>query len=798
MIYDNNYNDNIILKREAFQNLLTNIKNYPIIDVDYVEEFETDNLHGNNVWKGFTHNTPCLKITYGNDSTTKGNSMFASVDQKKALFDYERALKQLQIEKNNKEYELKKLNIALQNNINFLSQEKEYLARILDKIETVTENKETFLQAGLSILLFPYASIKDRDYFNFGDIWSRDSNGGPLSTTEIDFTYVDLSLKYIENANEPNEKEVIVPLRYSEIHDYSRLLFFLSSLQNSTINVNGETQYYFTEDERQFYESFKNFIRGYNYLSLKDALKIEGNFTKEEIEQLQLGTINNHMLTQETLTIIRNKLHEIMNDEDWIWQDNTYPDFQNMITNYARNINNITTKIIGGYAQINLDENSYTPNTYYIKDNNNDYQPDPANTFQDNYIYYERIDGIININIRQIGEQIQELNADKDSGKYIPIQVTAETYLPNIYYINNNNNYEISSEPFDENQEYYKFDGSIQYYANQIALRQQDIENCQIEILNSSYGKDKTVYGYKYIKLGTNIKFDNNYNTYLGLNKTNSELNQHSGTFRLSINDDKFEVPIKGFDGNISDEDIYIQTQKQKDENLSELGAINFLGNIFGKGSLVTNSGHIYASQGSVIAGAYLALRSSVNRTDNVAGFRYNGDKHIIEAYDITGNAYKNGRYSTNIEDYILTYLPDSDTGQIYIPDSPENVFGRYEEVTLNNITYIPNTYYIEISPNNYRLDNSNQFNHYEEIQLNSSDYHPNTYYIKDNNGYYQLDQSNNFSSNKQYYQLKEITYYKFEKDYINYENRLTFNEAKINESDIINYGKEHSLHLTV
>ena len=41
MIYDNNYNDNIILKREAFQNLLTNIKNYPIIDVDYVEEFET-------------------------------------------------------------------------------------------------------------------------------------------------------------------------------------------------------------------------------------------------------------------------------------------------------------------------------------------------------------------------------------------------------------------------------------------------------------------------------------------------------------------------------------------------------------------------------------------------------------------------------------------------------------------------------------------------------------------------------------------------------------------------------------
>jgi len=40
MLYDNRYEDNIILKREAFQNLLTNIKNYPIIDIDYVEEGE--------------------------------------------------------------------------------------------------------------------------------------------------------------------------------------------------------------------------------------------------------------------------------------------------------------------------------------------------------------------------------------------------------------------------------------------------------------------------------------------------------------------------------------------------------------------------------------------------------------------------------------------------------------------------------------------------------------------------------------------------------------------------------------
>ena len=77
MAIDARYQDNVVLKQDAFQNLLTNIKNYPIIDIDYISETDTDQLHGDTVWDHYTEGVPCIKITYGDERTTKGNIMFA-------------------------------------------------------------------------------------------------------------------------------------------------------------------------------------------------------------------------------------------------------------------------------------------------------------------------------------------------------------------------------------------------------------------------------------------------------------------------------------------------------------------------------------------------------------------------------------------------------------------------------------------------------------------------------------------------------------------------------------------------
>ena len=42
MLSDSRYENNIILQKEALQGLLTNIKNYPVIDIDYIAEDEVD------------------------------------------------------------------------------------------------------------------------------------------------------------------------------------------------------------------------------------------------------------------------------------------------------------------------------------------------------------------------------------------------------------------------------------------------------------------------------------------------------------------------------------------------------------------------------------------------------------------------------------------------------------------------------------------------------------------------------------------------------------------------------------
>ena len=73
MAIDARYQNNIVLKQDAFQNLLTNIKNYPIIDIDYIAETDEDELHGEPIWEHYTNGIPCIKITYGDERSTKGN-----------------------------------------------------------------------------------------------------------------------------------------------------------------------------------------------------------------------------------------------------------------------------------------------------------------------------------------------------------------------------------------------------------------------------------------------------------------------------------------------------------------------------------------------------------------------------------------------------------------------------------------------------------------------------------------------------------------------------------------------------
>ena len=76
MFINPKYRENIVFQKNAVEELLTNIKKYPVRDIDYIEQDELDE-NGELIWNKYTDGTPCIKITYGDENTTKGNSIFA-------------------------------------------------------------------------------------------------------------------------------------------------------------------------------------------------------------------------------------------------------------------------------------------------------------------------------------------------------------------------------------------------------------------------------------------------------------------------------------------------------------------------------------------------------------------------------------------------------------------------------------------------------------------------------------------------------------------------------------------------
>ena len=71
MLTDPKYIDNVIMQKDSLQELLTNIKNYPIIDIENVGQEEIDENTNLNIWQEYTDGQPCIKIIYGDENTTK-------------------------------------------------------------------------------------------------------------------------------------------------------------------------------------------------------------------------------------------------------------------------------------------------------------------------------------------------------------------------------------------------------------------------------------------------------------------------------------------------------------------------------------------------------------------------------------------------------------------------------------------------------------------------------------------------------------------------------------------------------
>ena len=151
MAIDARYQDNIVLKQDAFQNLLTNIKNYPIVDIDFVTETDEDELHGEPIWNTYTNGVPCIKITYGDERSTKGNVIWNEglrtqiSNKKRQLNELQTVINELTKRKNRWEA------IYKQNYAVYQDKDKQ-VERFKANFDQIEGNKLSFLTAGWNLL----------------------------------------------------------------------------------------------------------------------------------------------------------------------------------------------------------------------------------------------------------------------------------------------------------------------------------------------------------------------------------------------------------------------------------------------------------------------------------------------------------------------------------------------------------------------------------------------------------------------------------------------------------------------
>lgn len=597
MIYDKRYEDNIVLKRDAFQNLLTQIKNYPIIDIDYVSnENKKDALHDNKIWHAYTDDTPCLKITYGDDRSLKGNIIFAEelqeeIEQKKE------ELRNKKIELHNAEYISAKVVKAFAQNKE-IQEDKELEAQRIKSIwNKIANSKEEFLKAGLSILNFPFSDtyttidslgpIDEFETLKPGTEYNANVTYYYLNDENVYTIYTDGNVDW-DNKVSRGEIYVYNGIRYGELSPLtlSKISLYytdvkLDAFKKVTSGAYDENKIYYYLDDNDEYQRFtyttsSRWTRlrnnGKIYVSINDEGKLSFTYTNLKLDD------RIHLYSE--LTLLKN---------DTINQNNTLVnifsiDEQEFIANFADFIiaYNYLTFLQGlatvGFSQEQIDiiRNLHSTQEWMnlsytgLDDNNQEVQYSTP------------------INIQGLRAIIQQLIQEDELWKWEENSSPNFNSMKTIFYDGFENIINTIGDPDDgiiaRNLERLKADynsigNRIHNLEEEITAIEDAIKAMEAEILNQAGAN--IIYGYKYVKLGNNIKWSDNFD--YNVDNDNEENNhtffiktmtandnatqptapkedQKSGTFRIQINGKLYEVPIKGFDKQ-SDQPINMSTK---------------------------------------------------------------------------------------------------------------------------------------------------------------------------------------------------------------------------------------------
>lgn len=486
-INDSRYANNIVFDKDGLSELLQHIKNYPIINIEAISETDKDELHPNKkVWDTYTDGSPCIKVTFGDEENKTGN---LTSEQVEILKGYQKNL------------ELYSGVQAIYNK--YASVESEYkglIRNLRDELQQVINNVYAVYQTYIS----------------------SDKTGNSLTDPNINWTgkYYNLLLKpdgTLTKSFRQNSPLVVDKFYYKitfEIADFTNE----ATLNSFIINNNNITDISFYDVKYEHFDSTQDRVNdGTCIVPFKGY---DQSHTPENINWEVDTDVN----------IIRD-------DEDF--------DYLNAQTQF-RHFNDLLIRTLqmlsNDYVQVQRGANFDSNITYYIY-NNNYYQKVEITEFDSNQNYYYKAGNdnnhIRNL-IRQYIDYIREsrVNRYEEIRKFLiqnektePILLTPVTSFDT----NPNSNYQKVSSYIDSQ------------YRKGIQEIQTNIDN----LLNNAYdlmGADKQIKGYKYIKVGSNIKFKNiDKNDVQPL--TNEDTAWQTGTFRVKIDSKIYEVPIMGLAG---------------------------------------------------------------------------------------------------------------------------------------------------------------------------------------------------------------------------------------------------------
>ena len=487
MFLDTKYTHNVIFQQNAMQELLDNIRDYPIIDIDYIEQNEKDLKSATaTIWDYYTDGTPCIKITYGDKETLKGNVIFAKVFQKAKILGENKKAELINgnieaLDLANKWDKIYQENLEIYNRrLRFLENENTELE------ELSTKDAETIINE-LNRLLDEY----DKNF----DQW-----------------YGDMTQGYYETVDPATGR---ITRRFQQVTLVTLLTNNYKITEDTYCRV-GST-YYKKEDGQfiQLTEAQAAIAFGTDPLpEIYERIKLKGNYV---------------LCGPEFKTTIISELEgqkELVNDNDTIEAFDNIIRLLNDYPNYgAFNSLNGGTIDLSDHPENNEPTRIYE----YLKS----IMEKVVDAAEEKYLNAEIVRDYYRGQIADIGTQIDNINTMLAGCDECIKGIALGQREPD--YSSTSVRGVKSENPAVNNA-----------WLNMVMTGERTID-IDVDTTTASGGTDKLLEGIKYVKVGSNIKFydplTNNY-----LTSINASTTQNNGTFRVTINSDTYQVPIKGLE----------------------------------------------------------------------------------------------------------------------------------------------------------------------------------------------------------------------------------------------------------